>query len=97
MDELENHHLEPIITITAAWDRTEPPAPPFDEPIYTVKEVGELLGLSDNAVIKLFEHEPGVRDLAEALYFGKRRRMLRIPHSVLERVWNRSEIQLTKK
>ena len=71
-------------------------APPFDERIYTVKEVGRILGLSDNAVIKLFEREPGVRDLAEAKYLGKRRRMLRIPHSVLVRVWNRSEVRLNQ-
>ena len=69
---------------------------PFHERIYTVKQVAHILGLSENQVTKIFEKEPGVRDLAEACYFGKRRRMLRIPHSVLVRIWNRSEVSPPK-
>ena len=73
------------------------PAPPFDEPIYTVKEAGRILKLSDNEVTKMFENEPGVMDIAPVQFFGKRRkRMLRIPHSVVVRVCKRSEVQPKK-
>src|SRR5262245_51668186 len=75
-------------------ERAEPLtlAPPFDERIYSIKRVAEILDISENQATKRFENEPGVRDLSGARYFGKRKRMLRIPHSVLVRVWNRSEI-----
>jgi hypothetical protein len=70
--------------------------PPFNEPIYTVKQVAEIWQMSAAQVTKLFEHEPGVRDFAPIQFFGRRRkRMLRIPHSVMERVWNRVEVRPT--
>jgi hypothetical protein len=71
-------------------------APPFGEPIYTVAQVAKKFGATTNWVTNMFEKEPGVRDLAEASYFGKKRRMLRIPHSVLERVWNRCDVASPK-
>ena len=65
---------------------------PFNEPICTVKEIAEILGVSENYAINLFAKEPGVRDLAPVKHFGRRRRQLRIPHSVAVRVWNRADV-----
>jgi hypothetical protein len=59
---------------------------------FTVNEIAERLKLSPNQVRKMFGREPGVIDLSESHYFGRRRRILRIPASVLERVLNRSAI-----
>jgi predicted transcriptional regulator len=57
---------------------------------YSVKEVAQMLGLSPKAIRCLFRDEPGV------LRFGKEKRghqrdyvTLRIPASVLERVYRR--------
>ena len=73
--------------------------PPFDQPVYTVGEAAQILRLSPNQVRAIFQHEPGVHDLANGQGFPrfcrKRRSQLRIPHAVLVRVWNRTEIQGT--
>ena len=64
--------------------------------IYTIKQTAEILQISVNEATKLFESEPGVRDLAPVQFFGRRRkRMLRIPEEVLLRVWTRAEIRPT--
>lgn len=62
------------------------------EPHYTVEQIAERLNLSASAVRKLFQDEPGVLAIGEARpRFGRRRGRvtLRIPQSVLERVYRR--------
>jgi hypothetical protein len=65
--------------------------PNFAERHYTVKEIASLLNLSDDAVRKIFEEEPGVLVLGNATPGrGKRRyRTLRIPEKIVERVHRR--------
>jgi hypothetical protein len=61
---------------------------------YTVAEIAALWSLSDDAVRKLFEKEPGVLVLGESHpRRGKRRyTTLRIPECVLERVHRRLSV-----
>jgi hypothetical protein len=73
-----------------------PPCPPhtlvgFAERHYTVAEIAQMWGLSQDFVRRLFEREPGVLVLGqERTRYGKRRyRTLRIPESVVERVHRR--------
>ena len=62
----------------------------FKERHYSVDEVAEMWGLSPDPVRKLFEHEPGVLVLGNHASRGKRRyTTLRIPESVVERVYRR--------
>jgi len=59
---------------------------------YSVAEVAELWKLSPNAVRRLFQCEPGVLTIGEPRpKFGRRRGKvtLRIPQSILERVYRR--------
>ncbi len=58
---------------------------------YTVQEVGELWHLSEDVVRKMFEDEPGVFLIGNADSTRRRRRYvtLRIPESVLRRVYRR--------
>lgn len=59
---------------------------------YSVAEIAKMLNLSPNAVRKLFQREPGVLALGEPRpKFGRRRGKvtLRIPQSVLDRVYRR--------
>jgi predicted transcriptional regulator len=59
---------------------------------FSVAEVAELWGLSPSAVRRLFQQEPGVLALGEPrAKYGRRRGKvtLRIPQSVLERVYRR--------
>jgi transposase len=66
---------------------------PIDERHYSVKEVGEILNISHDTVTRLFRAEPGVVRLAPPRRRGKRTKvMLRIPQSVLERVYTRCVI-----
>ena len=65
--------------------------PALTERHYSVKELAQMLRLSPAAVRRLFRDEPGV------LRFGKEKRghqreymTLRIPASVVERVYRRS-------
>jgi hypothetical protein len=60
----------------------------FEERHYTVAEVAALWNLSVDAVRKLFRNEPGVLVLGRNKRRGTRGYMtLRIPQSVLERVY----------
>ena len=54
------------------------------ETIFTVKEIAGEWKLSADTVQRLFKDEPGV-----FVAKGKRKKMLRIPNSVKERVWRR--------
>ena len=58
-----------------------------NKPVYSVAEVGVLLGCSRWTVIRLFENEPGVLILKRPETMHKRRRrMIRIPRAVYLRV-----------
>ena len=63
----------------------------FAESHYTVAEIAEKWKLSEDAVRRLFEKEPGVLVLGKDGATGGRRRYttLRIPASVVERVHKR--------
>jgi hypothetical protein len=64
----------------------------FAEKHYSVAEIAEMWGLSPSAVRRIFQNEPGVLALGEPRpKFGRRRGKvtLRIPQSVLERVYRR--------
>ena len=64
---------------------------PFAERHYTVAEVAEMWNLSPDAVRGLFKNEPGVLIFKDAGPFRAKRRYttLRIPASVVERVYRR--------
>ena len=62
-----------------------------EERHYAVREIMELWGLSRRTVTRLFENEPGVLVLGHAETRTKRRHLtLRIPQSVMERVWRKN-------
>jgi hypothetical protein len=64
--------------------------PALDERLYTVTEIAEVWKLSPDKVRRLFEGEPGVLVFGNKGGFSRRRyRTLRIPQSVLERVYRR--------
>ena len=81
----------------AAWMRERqsapmfPPAPAsFAERHYNVAEVAAMWSLSQDAVRKIFQNEPGVLALGGTGSGCKRRYLtLRIPQSVVERVHRR--------
>lgn len=57
---------------------------------FAVVEVAEMWHLSPDKVRDLFEHEPGVLVIGDQFPRHKRRyRTLRIPQTVLQRVYNR--------
>jgi hypothetical protein len=58
---------------------------------YTVTEIASLWNLSDDAVRKIFENEPGVLVIGERSSYSRKRRYrtLRIPELVVERVHRR--------
>jgi hypothetical protein len=90
--------LAPFVrTLAKLNERDQPTFPtPFDEPIYTVLEVASILRWSPHKTTQVFRNEPGVRDLSLSTtrrYRKRRYNLLRIPHSVLLRVWNKTEIQ----
>ena len=63
----------------------------FTEPHYTIGEIAEMWKLSEDAVRRLFQDEPGVLVLGGGNVSRSRRRYttLRIPASVVERVHRR--------
>jgi len=62
----------------------------FQERHYTVAEIAEAWSLSTDTVRKLFEREPDVFVFGNDAPKGKRHyRTLRIPQSVVERVYRR--------
>jgi hypothetical protein len=69
----------------------EPPAPAFAEKHYLPREIGELWGLGEDTVRRIFAGEPGVLVLRnDAEGCGKRNyATMRIPASVAERVHRR--------
>jgi len=66
----------------------------MQEQFYTVAEAAEILKVSTDKVTRMFEDEPGVVDLGSPETLHKRRyRVLRIPHSVFNRVLHKKRIQ----
>ena len=59
---------------------------------YSVKEIAEMLNLSDETITRVFAAEEGVLVIGAAKSAAQKRRAkvtLRIPESVLNRVYNR--------
>ena len=79
-----------------AWVRSRrlpEPGPMQTEPLephISIPEIAEAWGISQDAAIRLFEREPGVADFG----MGRQKRRLRIPKSVVERVY-RSRLNKT--
>ena len=73
-----------------------PPETASMEKHFSVAQVAERWGLSEDSVRRLFEKEPGVLVIEPARSrFGRRRyRTLRIPESVVERV-HRTHVVVT--
>jgi hypothetical protein len=75
-----------------------PPQYPNQNPMerhYTVLEVAALWSLSDRTIRRIFEDEPGVVYWGSAISPRKRRyQTLRIPETVLRRVYQR--LQMTR-
>jgi len=66
----------------------------MQEQFYTVAEAAEILKVSTDKVTRMFENEPGVVDLGSPERLHKRQyRVLRIPHSVFNRVLHKKRIQ----
>lgn len=63
----------------------------FDQRHYAVPEVARLLNLHPDVIRRLFEHETGVLVLGDTATTRHKRRYktLRIPTSVVERVYRR--------
>lgn len=56
--------------------------------VYSPKQLGELWGLSENSIRRLFQDEPGVFVLGDSNPRGRRGyTTLRIPEMVALRVW----------
>lgn len=69
---------------------TQPVSEALSGRYYSVKEIADLLNLSQDYVRKLFQNEPGVLVLGDQSSKYKRRyTTLRIPESVLRRVVRR--------
>ena len=81
----------PINNGVGTTDGLAEEAPRFAAQHYTVKEIATMWKLSEDVVRRIFENEPGVLVLAEEKRNSHRRRYrtLRIPASVLERVYRR--------
>lgn len=66
----------------------------MQEQFYTVAEAAEILKVSADKVTRMFGDEPGVVDLGSPEQLNKRRyRVLRIPHSVFNRVLHKKRIE----
>lgn len=66
----------------------------MEEQFYTVAEAAKILKVSRDTVSKIFAEQPGVVDLGSPERLNKRRyRVLRIPHSVFNRVLHTKRIQ----
>lgn len=63
---------------------------PFAERHYTVNELAELWRLSGEFVRQLVQHEPGVTEWVRSRPGRRRYRVLRIPHTVAQRVYLRA-------
>lgn len=58
-----------------------------DEPVYTLRQVGKMLQVSDKTALKLFENATGTIVIESPETMHKRRyRTFRVPRHVYERV-----------
>jgi hypothetical protein len=69
----------------------EQPIPNFAVRHYTIAEIAEMWNLSDDAVRKIFQREPGILLICDQKSYGRKRRYttIRVPGFVLERVHRR--------
>jgi hypothetical protein len=66
----------------------------MQEQFYTVAEAAEILKVSTDKVTRMFADQSGVLDLGSPEGSHRRRyRVLRIPHSVFNRVLHKKRIQ----
>jgi hypothetical protein len=66
---------------------------PTSERYYNVQEIAAMWNISKDKVRRIFQNEPGVLILPSRTKGSKRRyTMLRVPHSVLERVHRRCSL-----
>ena len=63
---------------------------PFAERHYTVGELAAMWNLSSEFVRQIVQHEPGVTEWVRQQPGRRRYRVLRVPHSVAERVYRRA-------
>jgi hypothetical protein len=83
--------IEPSPTADSSAFHDATNTPNFAAKHYTVTEIASLWRLSDDAVRKIFEKEPGVLIIGGHSSYGRKRqyRTLRIPEFVVERVHRR--------
>jgi hypothetical protein len=68
----------------------EPLTPAWNERHYSPKELAAIFNVSSDSIIRLFRNEPGVLLLHPPRRRGVRRKItMRIPESVVERVYRR--------
>jgi hypothetical protein len=63
---------------------------PFEERHFTVPELAKLWCLSREFVRQVVQHEPGVTEWVRQQPGRRRYRVLRVPQSVAERLYNRA-------
>lgn len=66
------------------------PGEPFTERHYTVAELASLWNLSSEFVRQIVQHEPGVTEWVRQQPGRRRYRVLRVPQSVAQRVYERA-------
>lgn len=63
---------------------------PFEERHFTVPELADMWKLSREFVRQVVQHEPGVTEWVRQQPGRRRYRVLRVPQSVAERLYNRA-------
>jgi len=79
------------ITDLEFWEATMPAHEPAFERHYSVDELAEIWGMSDDFVRRLFREEPGVVVFFKYRPGRRTYRVLRVPQSVAERVHKRMQ------
>jgi len=84
----------PAAIVMMDWNGSKPldsrPRPSWAEKHYSPKELGIILGMSHDSIIRIFKDEPGVMKTCPPHRRGVRKRITyRIPESVVSRVYNR--------
>ena len=64
--------------------------PGFEERHYTISQLAEMWNLSEELVRQLVRDEPGVTEWVRQAPGKRRYRVLRIPRSVVDRLYNRA-------
>lgn len=76
-------------------DQTPTPSSVVFEHHYSAAEIGSMWNLSEDAVRRLFEKEPGVLVLSNPKRGKRRYRTLRIPETVAQRVHRRLSLPVS--